>query len=67
MNREEWKKAVKAARILRGETVPEVARAIFYSTSYVQNVIGGTMKSKRVENAISAYLGIDPPTETELN
>lgn len=63
MTRDEWRRAVKAARILRGETIEELATAIFYSPNYVTNIISGTFKSRRAEAAISAHLGIDPPTD----
>ena len=62
MTREEWRRSVKAARALRGETLEDVAGAIFYSVPHINKVLSGRVKSKRVEEAVSAYLGIDPPT-----
>ena len=62
MTREEWRRSVKAARALRGETLEDVAKAIYYSRAHLIKVLSGRVKSKRVEEAVSAYLGIDPPT-----
>lgn len=63
MTREEWNKAVRAQKILRGETTSEIAHAINYSASHVEKVISGGCRSVRVEAALSEYLGIDPPSD----
>lgn len=59
----EWQRAVRIAKIQRDETTTQLAHAIFYSTGHVEKIISGRLRSRRVEAAISDYLGIDPPAE----
>lgn len=58
MTRREWESEVRIALYKRHESLIDVAKAINYSTSHVRKVACGCSESIRVENAISAYLGI---------
>lgn len=58
MTRDEWEKAVRIACYNKGETLVTVAKGIEYSLSHTRKVASGCAKSKRVEDAISNYLGI---------
>ena len=63
MTRDEWGRAAKAAKALRGETYDDIAEAVYYSKPYVINIINGFAHSKRAEAVLSDYLRIEPPTE----
>lgn len=58
MTRKEWETEVRIACYKRGETLVDVADAIEYSISHVRKVASGCAESKRVEDAMSNYLGI---------
>lgn len=63
MNYNEWKAEVVKKLALMGMSRAELSERIDYSANYVNHVLCGDMRGKKVVKAISDYLGIEPYQE----
>lgn len=63
MNHREWKAEVTKQLMLKEMTRAQLAEKLDYSENYVQHVICGDMRARKVIKAISDELGIEPYSE----
>lgn len=63
MNHIEWKAEVTKQLMLRKMTRAQLAKKLDYSENYIQHIICGDMRARKVIKAISDELGIEPYSE----
>ena len=63
MNHIEWKAELTKQLMLRGMTRAQLAEKLDYSEHYIQHIICGDMRARKVIKAISDELGIEPYSE----
>ena len=59
MTRDEWYIEVRVALLRQRKNLKDVAEGTNYSLSHISKVACGCVQSKRVEDAMSNYLGIE--------
>ncbi len=63
MNHIEWKAEVTKQLTLRKMSRAQLAEKLDYSENYIQHIICGDMRARKVIKAISDELGIEPYSE----